>query len=98
MRGDDLPIGIDLAVFDYGVHSGPSRGIKGLQRVLGLEDDGKIGDITLKRVREVKEPGAVIQALCAERLKFLQGLAVFKSFAKGLTTGSRRRRMLPCRW
>ena len=86
VRGDDLPIGIDLAVFDYGVHSGPSRGAKGLQRVLGLEDDGKIGDITLKRVREVKDAKAVIEQLCAERLRFLQGLAVFKSFGKGLTS------------
>jgi hypothetical protein len=26
VNGDNLPVGIDLAVFDFGVHSGPSRG------------------------------------------------------------------------
>src|SRR5687767_1827204 len=25
VRGDDLPLGVDLAVFDFGVHSGPKR-------------------------------------------------------------------------
>src|SRR5262245_16984588 len=30
--GDELPVGVDLAVFDFGVHSGPSRGVIGLQR------------------------------------------------------------------
>ena len=44
--GDNLPEGIDLAVFDFGVHSGPSRGVMGLQRALNLADDGKPGPVT----------------------------------------------------
>ncbi len=83
VRGDDLPLGVDLAVFDFGVHSGPIRGVKGLQRVLGLDDDGKIGDITLKVVRKF-DPKTVVETLCAERLHFLQGLKVFETFGKGL--------------
>lgn len=84
VRGDDLPLGVDLAVFDFGVHSGPKRGAEFLQRVVGVADDGAIGEITLKAVRQV-DPKAVIKALCADRLKFLQGLTVFKSFGPGLT-------------
>ncbi len=83
VRGDDLPLGVDLAVFDFGVHSGPIRGAKGLQRILGLEEDGKVGDVTLKAVRKV-DPKTVIETLCAERLHFLEGLTVFKTFGKGL--------------
>lgn len=85
VRGDDLPLGVDLAVFDFGVHSGPKRGAQFLQRVVGVAEDGDIGEITLKAVRQVNDPEAVIKALCAERLKFLQGLKVFKSFGPGLT-------------
>jgi lysozyme family protein len=83
VHGDDLPVGVDLAVFDYGVHSGPKRGAKALQRVLGLEDDGDIGDITLKKAREV-DSKSLIGILCDQRLEFLRGLAVFQSFGKGL--------------
>src|SRR5215208_1126468 len=27
VRGDELPFGLDLAVFDFGVHSGPARAV-----------------------------------------------------------------------
>src|SRR3990167_8354222 len=40
VRGDDLPSGLDWAVFDFGVNSGPGRAIKELQRVLGVKVDG----------------------------------------------------------
>jgi lysozyme family protein len=85
VRGDDLPLGIDLAVFDFGVHSGPKRGAEMLQRVLGVSVDGDIGDVTLKAARQV-DAKSLIKLLCTERLKFLKGLTVFKSFGKGLTS------------
>jgi len=34
VRGDDLPVGVDLSVFDAGVMSGPSRSVKWLQQVV----------------------------------------------------------------
>ena len=84
VRGDELPFGVDLAVFDFGVHSGPKRSAEFLQRVVGVADDGDIGDITLKAVRKV-DPKTLVEVLCAERLKFLKGLKVFKDFGPGLT-------------
>jgi lysozyme family protein len=84
VNGDDLPDGVDLAVFDFGVHSGPSRGVIGLQRVLNVADDGKLGTLTLKAVAKA-DPRDTINVLCDERLAFLQKLKVFKSFGKGLT-------------
>jgi lysozyme family protein len=43
VRGDDLPSGLDLVMFDYAVNSGPSRAIKALQAVMGVKVTGKMG-------------------------------------------------------
>ena len=47
VRGDDLPPGVDLCVFDWAVNSGVSQASKALQRVLGVLDDGIIGSRTV---------------------------------------------------
>lgn len=39
-----------LLVFDYGIHSGPLRAIRELQRLLGLRQDGIIGPVTTRAV------------------------------------------------
>ncbi|MEA2858279.1 MAG: hypothetical protein QOC72_318 [Methylobacteriaceae bacterium] len=84
VNGDDLPIGVDLAVFDFGVHSGPARGAMGLQRALGLADDGKVGPVTLLAANAA-DPRRLINDICDERLAFLKQLKVFQSFKAGLT-------------
>lgn len=85
VSGDDLPVGVDLAVFDFGVHSGPSRGVIGLQRTLKLADDGKIGPVTIAAATKA-DPTATVNGVCDERMAFLRQLKVFKSFGKGLTS------------
>jgi lysozyme family protein len=47
VKGDQLPPGVDYAVFDYGVNSGVVRAARVLQRIVGVEQDGKIGPTTL---------------------------------------------------
>jgi lysozyme family protein len=83
VHGDELPFGLDLAVFDFGVHSGPARSIMALQHVLGVADDGKIGPITIAAANRA-DPARAIQTLCAERLTFLSRLSIFAKFGKGL--------------
>jgi lysozyme family protein len=84
VRGDDLPDGLDYAVFDYAVNSGPARAAKHLQFVLGVAQDGKIGPATLKAANS--QPAAdVIKALCAKRMSFLRALKTWKTFGKGWT-------------
>lgn len=39
---------LKLHVFDHGVNAGTKTGIKLLQRILGLTDDGSIGPMTIK--------------------------------------------------
>lgn len=43
VAGDSLPRGLDLAVFDFAVNSGPHRAICKLQSVLGVKVDGQLG-------------------------------------------------------
>lgn len=83
IRGDDLPLGVDLSTMDYGVNSGTSRSVKDLQRVLGVKADGVVGDIeTLPALRKAA-PRATIKAHCARRLSFVQGLKIWDTFGKG---------------
>jgi lysozyme family protein len=81
---DDLPAGVDYAVMDYAVDSGASRAAKTLQRACGVADDGAIGDQTMQAVNAA-DPVTLIDALCDQRLAFLQSLDTFATFGKGWT-------------
>ncbi|MBZ9841252.1 glycoside hydrolase family 108 protein [Mesorhizobium sp. CA5] len=80
--GAQLPGGIDYALFDFAVNSGPGRAAKYLQGVLGVVQDGRIGPATLAAVR-AKPAGVVIDALCDARLAFLEKLSTWPSFGRG---------------
>lgn len=81
IRGDDLPLGVDLSTMDYGVNSGPSRSVRDLQRVVGVNADGVVGPVTLAAAAHA--PRATIKAHCARRLSFVQGLKIWDTFGKG---------------
>ena len=79
---DDLPAGVDYAVFDYGVNSGIGRGAKVLQKVIGAHVDGQIGPETIRMVTAM--PAAkIINDMMAERLNFLQHLGTWSHFGRG---------------
>lgn len=73
--GDILPAGVDYAVFDFGVNSGPAHAVKALQVLLGVKADGNCGPETAAAARAY--PGgstALIADYCAARLVFLKSL------------------------
>lgn len=82
VKGDELPTGVDYAVFDAAVNSGPAQAAKWLQRAVGVADDGKIGPATLAAVCS-KPALDVVAAFSSQRLAFLQGLKTFPVFGKG---------------
>ena len=82
VRGDDLPSGVDLVLFDFGVNSGPARAVKALQASLRLKQDGAMSDETLAAAAK-REPGPLIRDLSARRLGFLQKLSSFGTFGRG---------------
>lgn len=82
VRGDELPPGVDLCVFDYGVNSGPSRSISHLQEVLGVKIDGFMGPVTLDAVNAA-DPVEIVKKLCARRRKFVRQIKTYHVFGKG---------------
>lgn len=84
VEADDLPMGLDYAVFDFAVNSGPSRAAKFLQRIVGVAEDGVIGAQTIAAVRQ-RDATTVIDRLCSDRLSWLRRLKTFDAFGKGWT-------------
>jgi len=73
IRADDLPSGVDLAVFDCCVNSGPGRAAKILQKVLGLTEDGAIGPQTIAKALSIDSSNLIADYNDA-RLAFLKSL------------------------
>jgi lysozyme family protein len=82
VSGDDLPKGIDYAVFDFAVNAGPMRAIKVLQSCIKTLTDGEIGPKTLMAIAK-KDPATLIEVYCEARLNFLSALPTWKTFGKG---------------
>lgn len=73
--GDVLPKGLDYAAFDFGVNSGPHRAVKVLQKVLGVAQDGWIGEKTMAAIADYDNgPEQLIIDYCEARMKFLRGI------------------------
>lgn len=86
VRADTLPCGLDYAVFDAAVNSGPVQAVKWLQRALGgIAVDGVVGQVTLGAVRAHTDIPALIAAMCARRMAFLKQLRTWKHFGDGWT-------------
>ena len=85
VKGDQLPAGIDYAVFDFAVNSGANRAIKMLQQLAGVLVDGSLGPKSMEAIRSC-DPDQIIDALCDMRLDFLKRLATFDTYGKGWTS------------
>lgn len=77
-----LPSGVDWAVFDWGVNSGPSRAIKALQQSVKTAKDGIIGPQTLRKIA-MENPRDIIEDMWVQREQFYRSLSNFDSFGKG---------------
>jgi lysozyme family protein len=84
VSGDMLPTGLDMAVFDFAVNSGPGRAVKVLQKLLGTMPDGFIGPQTLSLIAE-KDLKKLIADYNDARLDFLEELPTFTTFGNGWT-------------
>lgn len=81
---DQLPPGVDYAVFDFGVNSGPARSAKFLQEIVGSDVDGEVGPNTVAATKAA-DPEEVVNRLCDDRMTFLQGLGTWGTFGRGWT-------------
>lgn len=88
VKGDQLPAGLDLCVFDFGVNAGTGRAAKFLQKIIGTVADGGIGPNTLKKLGEyVDEYGVenTIKRYQESRQKYYESLSTFDTFGRGWT-------------
>jgi lysozyme family protein len=83
LRCDELPAGVDYAVFDYGVNSGVARAGRVLRRRLGLPDSPASVDATVIAAARRADAAKLVRALCAERLAFLKALKTWPVFGRG---------------
>jgi len=82
VKGDDLPSGLDWAVFDWAVNSGTGRSAKALQTCIGATADGAIGPNTLKKLAEF-DPKEIVMQMFEARQEFYESLSTFDTFGKG---------------
>ncbi|WP_127090117.1 glycoside hydrolase family 108 protein [Aquabacter cavernae] len=82
VRADDLPVGLDYAVFDAAVNSGPAQAAKWLQRAAGVVADGQVGTLTLAAVT-AGDPARLAADLCDRRLAMLRTLRTWPVFGRG---------------
>lgn len=86
VRGDELPKGLDYAMFDFAVNSGIRRATKFLQRLIGAKADGILGPMTLRAIQHSgRSVEWLITHLCQGRLSWLHRLRTFKFFGRGWT-------------
>ena len=71
--GPELPAGLDLAAFDFGVNAGPGRSVRMLQGVAGVRADGVIGPESLAAIQAMGV-AAAIEKLAAAQAAYYQGL------------------------
>jgi lysozyme family protein len=83
MRCDELPSGVDYAVFDYAVNSGVGRSGKVLRRVLGLGASNAAVTAAVVEAAAKLPAQQIIIAICDERLRFLKSLKTWPTFGAG---------------
>ena len=88
MKCDQIPNGLDLCCFDFGVNAGTGRSAKYLQTMIGTVADGGIGPNTLKAVANYVEEVGLEQAVenfQEARQGYYEKLSTFDTFGKGWT-------------
>ena len=88
LKCDDVPAGLDLCLFDFGVNAGTGRSAKYLQRMIGTVADGGIGPNTLKCLDEyIAEHGVedTIRNFQSARQEYYESLSTFETFGRGWT-------------
>lgn len=85
VKGDKLPAGLDLMVFDFAVNAGVSRASKVLQKILGAKADGIIGSKTLNLVNAHDDVLALTTEYYRLRQAYYESIDSFQHFGLGWT-------------
>ena len=86
VAGDQLPIALALAAFDFGVNEGPKTAVGILQAAIGVAADGQIGPNTLRALQaSITSVGlaGLITRYCDGQRNHYRELDGFLRFGKG---------------
>jgi lysozyme family protein len=79
---DELPLGVDYAVFDFAVNAGVSRASKTMQSALGTAADGIVGPATIG-VATNADPDEFLEKFSKLKEQFYRSLQLFDVWGKG---------------
>lgn len=82
VKGDDLPSGVDYAMFDLAINSGPNRAVKVLQTALQVTPDGAIGRKTMKAIQDA-DAEELLTKFSQAKEDFYKSLPTFTTYGKG---------------
>jgi lysozyme family protein len=82
-RCDELPPGVDYAVFDYGVNSGIGRSGKVLRGLLEVSENSDAMEDAVIAAARASDAAILVKAICGERLQFLRSLKTWPVFGAG---------------
>jgi lysozyme family protein len=86
LRCDEIPAGLALCMFDFGVNAGPARAARYAQMMVGAGQDGKIGPRSIEAIKafvaQHGEAEAVRQYQEARR-GYYRRLPTFSTFGRG---------------
>ena len=77
---NELPIQLREVVFDASVHAGPARAIRILQRACGTRPDGRVGDNTISRCKDLSADKYI-----SARKEWLKTRPSWRNYKKGFT-------------
>jgi lysozyme family protein len=86
--GNQLPVGLNTQVWDFGVNAGPSRAVKYLQILVGSAQDGIMGPNTLDAtIAYCNTHGMeeVLEAYSSLRQQYYESLSNFSIYGDGWT-------------
>jgi len=84
--GDELPVALALAVFDFAVNAGPGVAVRMLQGIVGAPADGQCGKTTGRAIETYASKiglTKLIDRFCDARRDFYRQRAAFPVFGKG---------------
>lgn len=82
VKGDDLPNGVDLSVFDMAVNAGQGRSIRLLQQAVNVAADGVIGPISMAAINAA-DPTVLVGNLWRRQTSYYEASALFPTFGRG---------------
>ena len=86
VKGDELPAGLDMCIFDFAVNAGPARAARYLQRLVGVTEDGKIGPRTMNALLQYIRARGIAYAIMRYqdmRRDYYKMLKTFPTFGRG---------------